>query len=138
MKVITSIIAVILLLLITVSMAGFAFIFLQRSLESATAATGESMNQQLVATNQKVAIVSAAGTTLNLRASGTQAIPMGSVAVLVNNTLTTSGSCPAVQQAAGSLFVCTSTVALCNKNADPLTRSDVSVSAPGGTDATSC
>jgi flagellin-like protein len=138
MKGITPVIAVILLLLITVSMAGFAFVFLQRSLESATEATGEGIQQELLRQGQKVVIVTGAGTSVTLRASGTQAIPVGSVALLVNNTATTSGNCPAVQQAAGSIFSCTSTVAVCNGNADPTTRSDLVVNAPGGTDATSC
>ena len=138
MKGITPVIAVILLLLITVSMAGFAFIFLQRSLESATSATGDQIQQQLTQQGQKVAIVTAVGSTVTLRASGTQSITVGSVAVLVNNSLTTSGNCPAVLQAAGAIFSCTSTVAVCNGNSDPTTRADIAVSAPGGTDATSC
>src|SRR3989344_4451536 len=136
MKGITHVIAVILLLLITVSMAGFAFIFLQRSLESATTATGEGIQQQLVSQQQKVAIVTATGTTVTLRSTGTQALTAGSLALLVNGTVTTSGNCPSVQQAAGSIFSCTSTVAVCNGNADATTKSDVAVNAPGGTDAT--
>ncbi len=132
MKGITPVIAIILLLLITISMVGFAFIWFQRVAQTATSSTDTALQAQLTQQNQKVRIESAAGTILSLRNTGSQSITVGLISIFVNGTVTTSGNCPAATQAAGSIFSCTSTAQLCSA------ASIVKATAPGNSDQIIC
>ncbi|MBS3050856.1 MAG: hypothetical protein J4400_01785 [Candidatus Aenigmarchaeota archaeon] len=132
MKGITPVIAIILLLLITISMVGFAFVWFQRVAQTATDSTDTQLQQQLSQQAQKIRIESAAGTAVNLRNTGSQSIPASAVAIFVNGTATTSGNCPSVPQAAGSVFACSSTAAVCSGS------STIRVTAPGNSDQIIC
>ena len=132
MKGITPVIAIILLLLITISMVGFAFVWFQRVAQTATENTDTQLQAQLTQQSQKIRIESAAGTSVSLRNTGSQSIPVGSVAIFVNGTVRTSGSCPSGAIAPGSVFSCTSTAGLCSGS------STVRVTAPGNADQITC
>ena len=132
MKGITPVIAIILLLLITISMVGFAFVWFQRVAQTATTASDTQLQAQLNQQAQTARIESAAGTTVSLRVTGSQSIPIGTMAIFVNGTATTSGSCPSVAAAAGSVFSCTSTAQVCSGS------SIVKATAPGNSDQITC
>lgn len=132
MKGITPVIAIILLLLITISMVGFAFVWFQRVAQTATGASDTQLQSQLNQAAQTARIESASGATVAMRNTGSQSIPVSSVAVFVNGTATTSGSCPSVAAAPGAVFSCTSTAAVCSGT------STVKISAPGNSDQISC
>ena len=78
MKGITPVIAVILLLLITISMVGFSMVFFQRTVETATKSGDEQLAQQLDQIGSQPRIESAAGSKVVIR-------NMGSVALTVSN-----------------------------------------------------
>lgn len=85
MKGITPVIAIILLLLITISMVGFAFVWFTRMAETASQAGTSQLNQTLGQMTQKVRIDNINGNTLTIRNIGTQAIPSSSLAFYVDN-----------------------------------------------------
>src|SRR3989344_7559884 len=114
MKGITPVIAIILLLLITISMVGFAFVWFQRVAQTATDSADNALDTQLSQQNQKVRIDSTSGTTIYLRSTGSQSLPASSVALYVNGTLVTSGNCPSASQASCATFSCASSVQLCS------------------------
>ena len=132
MKGITPVIAIILLLLITISMVGFAFVWFQRVAQTATDSADNALDTQLSQQNQKVRIDSTSGTTIYLRSTGSQSLPASSVALYVNGTLVTSGNCPSASQASGATFSCASSVQLCSGS------SKVKVTTPGNTDEVTC
>ena len=134
MKGITPIIAVILLLLITVSMAGFAFVFLQRSLETTTSSTESNLQEQMNQQRQKVAIDNAITGTVYIRHIGTVTIDTSDkIAVYINGAkVTCGGEFPATQWAPGVIKACTSTSIVCNGNAT------IKVVSPGGQDSINC
>ncbi len=85
MKGITPVIAIILLLLITISMVGFAFMWFTRMAETASQAGTLQLNQTIGQMSQKVRIDNINGNTLTVRNIGTQAIPSSSLAFYVDN-----------------------------------------------------
>ncbi|MEK6887418.1 MAG: type IV pilin [Candidatus Aenigmatarchaeota archaeon] len=132
MKGITPVIAIILLLLITISMVGFAFVWFQRVAATATSATDTQLQSQLNQQGQQIKIEGASGTTVSFRSNGNAALPAGSVLLFVNGSSSTSGSCPAASAAAGSVFTCTTTVGACSGT------STLRASAPGNSDQMTC
>ena len=130
MKGITPVIAIILLLLITISMVGFAFVWFQRVAQTATDSTDTQLQQQLAQQAEKIRIESGAGTSVTLRNTGSQALPVGSVALFVNNAQSTN-SCPGSSQAAGAVFTCTLSSSCASGNT-------LKATAPGNTDQITC
>ena len=132
MKGITPVIAIILLLLITISMVGFAFVWFQRVASTATAATDTQLQSQLNQQAQTIRIESVNGVTIALRNIGTQAITDNSISIFVNGTSTKSGSCPNGAASTGATFSCTSTVNVCSGS------SIVKATSLGNTDQVTC
>ena len=139
MKGITPVIAIILLLLITISMVGFAFVWFQRVASTATAATDTQLQNQLNKQGQTISIEGAycssggcATKEVYFRNSGTVALSSGSIAAFVNNSAAVSGSCPSTTVAAGATFTCTLSVAPCSGS------TAVKATAPGNTDQITC
>src|SRR3989338_7172640 len=89
MKGITPVIAIILLLLITISMVGFAFVWFQRVASTATQATDEQLTAQLNKQAQQIKLEGASGTTVTLRSNGNVALPVGSIVLFVNGSSAT-------------------------------------------------
>jgi flagellin-like protein len=95
MKGITPVIAIILLLLITISMVGFAFVWFSRMAVGITNQTEEQIQQQIAAAAKKVAIDSVTAGNIWVRNIGAASIPVGEISVYVNNakvTCTWTGS----------------------------------------------
>jgi flagellin-like protein len=132
LKGITPVIAIILLLLITISMVGFAFVWFQRVQSSMTNATETELQSQLSRQSQKIAIDNAAGTTLVMRNIGTSAVPVTSITAYVNNAVVTlSGAACTGNIAPGATVTCTISSA-CNAGAS------IKVTSPGGQDIDVC
>ena len=85
MKGITPVIAIILLLLITISMVGFAFMWFTRMAETASQTGTLQLNQTIGQMTQRVRIDNINGNTLTIRNIGTQAISSSSLAFYVDN-----------------------------------------------------
>ena len=82
MKGITPVIAIILLLLITISMVGFAFVWFTRVSELATQQTEDQLKKQLEQQSMKIRIDSVAKTSpmnVVIRNTGSTAIPVKSI-----------------------------------------------------------
>ncbi|MFA4819879.1 MAG: archaellin/type IV pilin N-terminal domain-containing protein [Candidatus Aenigmatarchaeota archaeon] len=138
MKGITPVIAIILLLLITISMVGFAFVWFQRVATTATTATDVQLQSQLNKQGQTISIEGAycsaggcATKEIYMRNSGTVAIPIGAVAIFVNGSSAGSG-CPATSVTAGATFTCTATIAPCSGS------TTVKATSPGNVDQITC
>jgi flagellin-like protein len=134
MKGITPVIAVILLLLITVSMAGFAFVFLQRSLETTTTSTEQSLQEQMNQQRQKVIIDNFVAGTVYIRQTGTVTIDdIGKIAVYVNGVRVTCGGGEWTSPfTPGSIKACNSASIVCNGN------TTIKAVSPGGQDSATC
>ena len=85
MKGITPVIAIILLLLITISMVGFAFVWFQRVAQTATSGTESQLTNQLNTQSQTIAIdnVDDTNNNITLRHSGTVNMDTSQVSVYV-------------------------------------------------------
>lgn len=131
MKGITPVIAVILLLLITISLVGFAFIYFTRVTETAGGEIESQLEAQLNAQQQRVRVESFSGSQLAIRSIGTSAIPNTSIAIFINGTLNTSCVLPGT--------IAPGTVASCNlPTACIPDNQTVRVTAPGGSDTRTC
>lgn len=131
-KGITPVIAVILLLLITISMVGFAFVWFSRITQSALAAT-ENRTQTILSQQEqtiRVDNVNAAARQVTIRATGSQSISNSNLKVYVSSILQAC-AWDAPTLTPGSTITCTFTSA-CNPG-NPLR-----VTAPGGPDETTC
>lgn len=135
MKGITPVVAIILLLLITIAIVGFAMVFFQRTVTSATESGQEQLNSQ---TSQlaKTAVIAntncVEGTsTINIRNTGTQSIAASEVSVFIDNTIKTCAWSGMPVTAGGSA---TCTVA----EAGDSTGKNAKLSAPGSTDQVVC
>lgn len=93
MKGITPIIAIILLLLITVSMAGFAFVFLQRTLEQTANSAQDSLTQQQNQMGQKYSIdnIDNVNDVVTVRNIGSTTGDSSSVILYINNKNVSTG-----------------------------------------------
>lgn len=85
MKGITPVIATIMLLLITISMVGFAYIWLSNIWKGTTTGTENMANQQAQRMGQKISIESAKTIAITVRNIGTYSIPKASLAVFVDS-----------------------------------------------------
>jgi len=130
MKGITPVIAVILLLLITISLVGFAFIYFSRITETVQTNTESQLENQLQNQQKRIRIESAAGTTVAVRNIGTVTINPAEFAVFFNNSLDTG----CVFTALGPQSVGTCTLTLTANCQDQTIR----VSTPGGSDSRIC
>jgi len=131
-KGITDIIAVVLLLMITISLVGFAWIWLQRAAGSTMEATttGLEAQQQTAGKIIRIDNVDVANNKTTIRNIGSYSINSNEVSVYKDGTvLTCTWSSTSV--APGALIVCTSDESLagCSK---------IKVTAPGNTDEVSC
>jgi len=88
-KGITPVIAVILLLLITIAMVGFAFIWFGRVLTISTNATQAQLESQLSAQAKKISIdnINSALNTITIRNIGSQSVAGTELALYVNSTV---------------------------------------------------
>ena len=134
MKGITPVIAVILLLLITVSLVAFAFTWFTRI--ATTAATGiENQTSKLLATKSvriENAKVSGTTTNIDLRNTGDVIINSGELAFYIEDgRVVGSLGCPA-SIAPGSVVTCSPPAVQCNAT------QSLRVSLPGGGDISTC
>ena len=90
MKGITPVIATILLLLITISMVGFAFVWFTGMFGSIATSTENATQQQLIQMNQKINIESAKTGFITVRNIGTYSITNTSLSVYKNDVLQTN------------------------------------------------
>jgi len=84
MKGITPVVAIILLLLITISMVGFAFVFFTRTTETVAKESDAQLLAQLKNPAMKIQIEAASSSQISVRNIGSHNIPRGAVAVLVD------------------------------------------------------
>ncbi len=133
MKGITPVIAIILLLLITISMVGFAFVWFTRVSELATEQTQNQMQKDLDRQSQKIRIDAAAGAAVTIRNIGTKSIPKPQIAVFVDNNAKTCDAAWTGDLAAGVVATCTYTGTACTSG-----TSVVKVTAPGNSDSVKC
>ncbi|MBI4170658.1 MAG: hypothetical protein HY514_03110 [Candidatus Aenigmarchaeota archaeon] len=133
MKGITPVIAIILLLLITISMVGFAFVWFSRVSTTAGTNIESQLNTTLTASGKKVGIDAISAATSNVTVRNT-----GSATILTSEIAVYSG---------GALQTCTWTfgsiapgsVASCDWSAGSCTGGTlIRVTAPGGSDENTC
>lgn len=134
MKGITPIVATILLLLITISMVGFAFVWFNRVGQLTTEQTQQQLQNQLSQQAQKIRIDAATTTVAAIRNIGTSSIPLAQITLFINSA---SRQCspwvPAIDLAPGATATCTWTGAACVAGTDI-----IKVTAPGGSDSIKC
>lgn len=128
MKGITPVIAVILLMLITISMVGFAFVWFSRIAITAQNATEAQLQNVLNQQAQIIRIDSLGGGSVVVRNVGTQAIPGTQIQVYVNGVIR-SGACPGTTLAPGATISCSAT---CSSG------SRIRVTSPGNLDESIC
>ncbi|KHO48327.1 MAG: hypothetical protein QT00_C0001G0344 [archaeon GW2011_AR5] len=98
MKGITPVIAVILLLLITISMVGFSMVFFQRTAETATRSGDEQLAQQLTQFASQPRIESVAGDNISIRNAGSVPLSLSSLVFLADGeSKTPSGGLATLQ-----------------------------------------
>ncbi len=127
MKGITPVISVILLLLVTIAIVGFATGFFQRILGAAGTNVDEQLTAQTNQLGQTIKLESAAGTSVVIRNTGSKTIYLANVTVFVDSVskiCTWSGTPAATSLAVGQTVTCTLDAACTGKN--------VKASAPGG------
>jgi flagellin-like protein len=136
MKGITPVIAIILLLLITISLVGFSFIYFTRITEVSTTQIESQLTEQLNIQQQRITIEAVDnGEVITIRNIGSATIPNETIATFIDNTLV---PCDFVggDIAAGSVRSCNLTTSgstiLCAAS------SSLRVSAPGGSDTYTC
>ena len=110
MKGITPVIAIILLLMITISLVGFAFVWFTRMTEGLTNQTSESLNQQMLVQRTKVTIdnFDEANGILVIRNTGSVNLDGAKVKVYVNTTGLISDCSLSNSIAPGETATCTS------------------------------
>lgn len=134
MKGITPIVAIILLLLITISMIGFAFVWFTRVSELATQQTQQQLEGQLSQTAQKIAIDAATTTSVTIRNTGSKDIPVSQISVFVDGIAKACTAPPWTGNlVVGTTITCTYTIGTC-----PAGVSKVKVTTPGGSDSVAC
>ncbi len=135
MKGITPVIAVILLLLITIAMVGFAFVWFGRIAGAATNATQQQLESQLSQQAKRVSIdnLNAAQSNVTFRNTGTATIAGSEISVYAGGTLVTCiWSPPSAVVAPGATMSCDWSGSACTAN------TLVRVTAPGGADESTC
>jgi flagellin-like protein len=132
MKGITPVIAVILLLLITISMVGFAFVWFTRLSQTAQEGVSGELNQTTGQLAKRIRIDNAAGTSLSLRNIGTQAVQASEIGYFINGAAAT---CAPV---GGWTSINVNSVASCTLSAPCNAPSRLRVTAPAGPDEATC
>lgn len=128
MKGITPVIAIILLLLITISMVGFAFIWFQRVQGTITNETETQLNNQFNQQAQKISIDNAHLTQVVIRNIGTATIQGSAISVYLGGVVQTSPCSGSV--APGATITCTITSCSVGQA--------VKATSPGNTDEVLC
>lgn len=123
-KGITPVIAVVLLLMITIAMVGFAYVWFTRLMSTTTGAVSNQSEQQIAQMGQTIRIDNAKSTQILLRNSGTQTIPAGQVSVLG-----ITGTCTVPELGPGATHTCTNACTAGNT---------ITASAPGNVDQAVC
>jgi flagellin-like protein len=135
MKGITPVVAVILLLLITISMVGFAFVWFSKVSEIATTQTEAELQNQLIVQSQKIKIESISLTRdqITIRNTGSQPIALADkISIFVQGAIAPCAVwSPPGDLSAGETSSCTSGFSCA-------TGDTVKVSAPGNSDAIKC
>ena len=114
MKGIEAIIAVILLLLITIAVVGFAFVFFSRITSTAGAAAENQTSQQLIKSSKQINIDTFNSTGVSIRNTGTGTMDTTEIAVYIDGvarTCTWSGAGTAM--APGTVRTCLLTPGTC-------------------------
>ena len=149
MKGITPVIAIILLLLITISMVGFAFVWFSRVTQSATQSGSEQINTISQNAGKRITFeqVDATNDRVYVRIAGSSPVTPSEISVYVNDALMTAGtwydsSCaapaytPTTQMTPNALVCYVPTGA--NPIQCPAVPFKIRMQAPGGFDETSC
>ena len=131
MKGITPVIATILLLLITISMVGFAFVWFSGMLSNVATTSENATNQQMIQMNQKINIESAKSGNITVRNVGTYSITNTSLFVYKNGVYQANCTWKTLSVAPQATIT---VAAVCSCNAGD----EIKVSAPGGYDVDSC
>jgi flagellin-like protein len=132
MKGITPVIAIVLLLMITISMVGFAFIWFSRMMETTTNQTSSALQNQLSQQSKKIKIdnIDPAGSIAYVRNIGSASIQTSEVSLYVNN---------GVQTCAWTGTLDVNAVAACDWSSGACTSGSViKVVAPGNQDISTC
>lgn len=137
-KGITPVIAIILLLLITISMVGFAFVWFSRVAQTATESTEKQLQTELNKQNKKIAVdnlqLSTATATgcVTLRNVGSVNIPAGEIKLYVDGAVQTG--CDTLALSAGATGSCPITANKCNSGSNKVVR----VTTAGNQDMITC
>ena len=132
MKGITPVIAVILLLLITISMVGFAFVWFTRLTQTATESISGQQEQLTDELAKHVRIDNVAGTALALRSTGTKTVQTSELGFFIDGVAKTCTF------SAGVTSIAPSTVASCTLATACGAGSRMRVTAPARPDETIC
>jgi flagellin-like protein len=132
MKGITPVIAIVLLLMITISMVGFAFIWFSRMMETTTNQTTASTQQQMSQMSKTIRIDNApAGGSIDVRNTGSSSIAVSELSVYINNAAPTCNW-------GGTTTLAPGATASCTPNPACTAGQSVKVVAPGNTDIVTC
>lgn len=134
MKGITPVIAIILLLLITISMVGFAFLWFTEFAELAASGT-EATAQQLIDIQQKTVRIdnvvdTGSGVDITIRSTGASSIDGSELATFIGGSLVTCSWSPDP--------IMPSDVSTCTASGSCPAGTEVKVSAPGNSDIVTC
>ncbi len=133
MKGITPVIAIILLLLITIAMVGFAFVWFSRVATTSGTNIESQLNTTFGASGKKVGIDSRTTTVVAVRNIGSVTLQTSEISVYVDGGLRTCTWAGAITSLApGAVGSCTFSGAAC---AGP---ARIRVTAPGNADETAC
>jgi flagellin-like protein len=137
MKGITPVIAVILLLLITIAMVGFAFVFFTRIANTAANATQQQLGSELDRQGKTINIenIDASTSTVTLRNIGTRTILASDIKIYTNGASNNSYSCSSISP--GSTADCTRTANGAIEDVCPASTT-FRVVAPGNEDSRVC
>ncbi|HLD85699.1 MAG TPA: archaellin/type IV pilin N-terminal domain-containing protein [archaeon] len=108
MKGITPVIAIILLLMITIAMVGFAFVWFTQVAQTASNATQTQMDvqQRQFGTSVRIDNIDKTSGSVIVRNTGTYELSATETKVFVNGTIEVTG-CPSGSVAPGAVFNCT-------------------------------
>ncbi len=134
MKGITPVVSVILLLLVTIAMVGFAFGFFQRMLGIAgtSTETGLTTVSNQAAKTVRIDNIDAAASAVTVRNTGSQSIAAGEITVFSNGALQSCTWNPAMPLAKDASSACDFSASACTSG------TVIKVVAPGNEDSLKC
>ena len=138
MKGITPVIAIILLLLITISITGFAFVWFSRMTSDVGEEMGTMANETITSVNQRVNIeaISVANSIVTVRNTGGATIPYSRVSVYADEVPVTCDWSPPPP---GTTTIAPGSVASCDWSPAACTGgTTIKITSPGGTDKGVC